>query len=315
MDYFSSNHVSTVLDNIGMEIAQETVHDVLCMCIYHGNRHTPSLSVSKKSGQFICFNPACGERGTINDLVKRQMQCNDLAAIRVIANLAPEEQDVTVENVLENPTDFVPFSQAIIDRMKQDLPGSAGYDYMIGRNFEPQTLIDFDVGFSKKKQLVSVPAYNHTGIPVGVIGRSIVGKRFENSKGLPGTKIFFNLNNAVRYSHAAVVVESAFDAMRVHQAGYPNVVATLGGYLSPHKKMLLNKYFTEIIVMTDNDEPGRQLGMSLSNSFDKSVLWASWDDTIVYPHGAKDAGDMTDEEIKQVVKNAVPDIEYRMFVV
>jgi hypothetical protein len=30
----------------------------------------------------------------------------------------------------------------------------------------------------------------------------------------------------------------------------------------------------------------------------------------MYPHFAKDVGDMTDEEIKQCVKNAIPHFEY-----
>jgi len=40
-------------------------------------------------------------------------------------------------------------------------------------------------------------------------------------------------------------------------------------------------------------------------------LWASHEYGKIYPHDAKDAGDMTDEEIKACVINAVSDIEYR----
>jgi hypothetical protein len=40
-------------------------------------------------------------------------------------------------------------------------------------------------------------------------------------------------------------------------------------------------------------------------------LWASHEYGKIYPHDAKDAGDMTDEEIKSCIKNAVSDIEYR----
>jgi hypothetical protein len=43
----------------------------------------------------------------------------------------------------------------------------------------------------------------------------------------------------------------------------------------------------------------------------KDILWASFSYGKIYPHDAKDAGDMTDEEIKACIKNAVSDIEYR----
>jgi len=40
-------------------------------------------------------------------------------------------------------------------------------------------------------------------------------------------------------------------------------------------------------------------------------LWSSYEYGKIYPHNAKDAGDMTDEEIKSCIKNSVSDIEYR----
>jgi hypothetical protein len=40
-------------------------------------------------------------------------------------------------------------------------------------------------------------------------------------------------------------------------------------------------------------------------------LWASYEYGKIYPHDAKDAGDMTDEEIKACIRNSVSDIEYK----
>ena len=64
--------------------------------------------------------------------------------------------------------------------------------------------------------------------------------------------------------------------------------------------------------MTDADEAGRALGKNISNKLrNKDILWSSYSYGKIYPHDAKDAGDMTDEEIKHCIKNAVSDIEYR----
>jgi DNA primase len=107
-------------------------------------------------------------------------------------------------------------------------------------------------------------------------------------------------------------VESSFDAIRVHQAGFPNVVATLGGFLSTEQQNLLNRHFNKITIMTDADQAGRELGKSIVNKLKfKDLLWASYEYGKIYPHDAKDAGDMTDEEIKTCIKNSVSDIEYR----
>jgi hypothetical protein len=64
--------------------------------------------------------------------------------------------------------------------------------------------------------------------------------------------------------------------------------------------------------MTDSDLAGRELGLSIANKLRmKDILWSSCGYGKIYPHDAKDAGDMTDEEIIFCIKNAVSDIEYR----
>ena len=121
----------------------------------------------------------------------------------------------------------------------------------------------------------------------------------------------FNLHRAKREGGTIIVVESSFDAIRLWQAGYPNAVATLGGSISDTNLNHLNKYASTIILMIDNDGAGRALGNTIANKLkSKNVLWASYSHDIVYPHQAKDVGDLTDEEIKICVKNAIPHFEY-----
>jgi DNA primase len=122
----------------------------------------------------------------------------------------------------------------------------------------------------------------------------------------------FNIHRAKKIGDHVIIVESSFDAIRVHQSGFPNVVATLGGHISPDNINLLNRYFNKITIMTDADEAGRVLGRNISNKLkNKDILWASYEYGKIYPHGVKDAGDMTEDEIRSCIKNAVSDIEYR----
>ena len=73
----------------------------------------------------------------------------------------------------------------------------------------------------------------------------------------------------------------------------------------------LNKYASTIILMTDNDGAGKALGNTIATKLNrKNVLWARYDSDTMYPHEAKDVGDLTNEEIKQCVKNAIPHFEY-----
>jgi hypothetical protein len=64
--------------------------------------------------------------------------------------------------------------------------------------------------------------------------------------------------------------------------------------------------------MTDADEAGRELGISIASKLkNKNILWASHSYGKIYPNGAKDAGDMSDEDIKACINNAISDFEYR----
>ena len=161
--------------------------------------------------------------------------------------------------------------------------------------------------------MVVVPLRAPDGMLVGIIGRAIETKQFKNSANLPRNKTLFNLNSAKKHGGKIIVCESSFDAIRISQAGFPNVVATLGAHLSKEQINLLNKYASTIIIMTDNDEAGRKLGDNIAKALpNKNILWALNDYDEVYPNGAKDAGDMTDLEIRRCVMNAAPNFEYKL---
>lgn len=175
------------------------------------------------------------------------------------------------------------------------------------------TQTEFQMGYSEKQNMIVVPLRMPDGQCVGIIGRSIEGKEFKNSKNLPRNKTLFNLHNAKKHGGRIIVCESSFDAMRIHQAGFPNVVATLGGNISKENIQNLNKYSTSIIIMTDADDAGRKLGQDIADRLpNKEILWGSYQYGMIYPHNAKDAGDMTDEEIRQCINNAVHHHEYAM---
>jgi DNA primase len=221
--------------------------------------------------------------------------------------------DELLSEAMEEKPDFEEFSQETLDRLHADLAGNKNArDYLESRGINTESMKHFWLGYSTAMGMAVTPVHSPDGICIGVVGRSIEGKSFKNSTNLPKSKTLFNVHRAKKIGDHVIVVESNFDAIRIHQAGFPNVVATLGGFLSTEQHKLLNRYFNRITIMTDADLAGRELGLSIANKLRmKDVLWASCGYGKIYPHDAKDAGDMTDEEIKFCIKNAVSDIEYR----
>lgn len=344
---YSTNQIEATLRACGVDVEGETTNDFLCFCPFHGNRFTPSFSVSRTSGKYICFNHSCNVSGTLVDLVKKIPMRdgsfrNEFAARRLIIKKGSETEQAFVDQLakaFEPKVDFVEFPQAALDRMYNDFwLNPEAIRYMVEeRGFDEDVLEYFRIGFSAKKDIIAVPMHNGKGLPVGVIGRpaDTENKFFKNSRGLPTSKTLWNLHRAKKHGDTAIVCEASFDAMRIHQAGYPNVVACLGGNFSPYHFDQLNKHFSRIIVMTDFDKkekhiykncrkckkrgfnlcsghnPGRDLGATIAAGLHrKDILWASYSPKVIYPHNAKDAGDMTDDEIRQCLRNAVTNFEY-----
>lgn len=340
---YTAEQTEAILEHIGVEFDSETQRDFLCYCPFHGNTHSPAMTVSRTKGVFFCHSPGCGESGTLIDLLVRVGGMNEFTAGRFVSKAASIQTKSFEERYAEQKEEvetFKLFPQDALDRMYEDFwKHTPAQDYMKRRHFEEETLRHFRVGYSAKKDLIIVPMYGPNGEPIGLIGRSLTGKRFENSFKLPKSKTAWNYHNARKTGGTVIVVEASFDGMRVHQAGYPNVVALLGGSLSPYHKIQLGRTFDKIIIMTDFDEkkpvpncrkcgqlcyghrPGRVLGENIYNSFsNKRVMWAALGNGLVYPQGAlddyrkkdaKDPGDMTDDEIREIARNAVSNVEYQ----
>lgn len=313
LETYSKSHVKSIIKGLGMDIRGETGNDFLCLCPFHGNKDTPSFSVSVSRGLYLCFNPACNARGNILELVKELSHRNDFEAMRYVLGLK-EQSKKTFEDelseLLENKPDFEEFPQAKLDELYNSINQRA-IDYFQSRGISKESVDYFRLGYSNSQDMVIVPVHSPDGVPVGLVGRAIDEKKFKNSKNLPRQKTMFNIHRAKRQGGTIIVTESSFDAIRLHQCGFPNAVATLGGSLSDENIHSLDKYSNKIIIATDSDEAGRKLGKQLAHKLkSKEVLWASYEYGTIYPHGAKDMGDMSEEEIRQCILNAVPNYEY-----
>jgi DNA primase len=316
-DTYTRADIRSILRSANVDIVSETGTDFLCLCPFHRNMDTPSFAVSYSKGLFVCYNPSCGVGGTILDLVKELTGRNDFEAMRFISSnrLTSEELlEQELQDVLEEKPDFIEFPQVTLDSLHKSLLASQeGKDYLASRKIYDDAIEYFDLGYSEKQDMVTVPLHAPDGLAVGLIGRSISGKSFKNSVNLPRNKTMFNLHRAKRQGGTIIITESSFDTIRLWQAGYPNAIATLGGSISDININHLNRYASTLIIMTDNDNAGRALGNNIANKLkSKNIYWAKYDNNVIYPNSSKDVGDMTDEQIKQCVKNAIPHFEYAL---
>jgi DNA primase len=105
-----------------------------------------------------------------------------------------------------------------------------------------------------------IPIYNSRGELVAYAGRCLDESepRYKLPASFRKSHELFNLHHAIESrSRVVAVVEGFFDAMTVHQAGFPCVVALMGSTLSDNQEALLTAHFDRVILMLDGDEAGR----------------------------------------------------------
>ncbi|HET9613418.1 MAG TPA: DNA primase [Candidatus Limnocylindrales bacterium] len=129
--------------------------------------------------------------------------------------------------------------------------------------------------YDRFRDRVIFPIRDANGGPVGLGGRILPattddggdhGPKYLNS---PATPLFDKSRTlylidrakaAIRKGGQAVIVEGYTDALMAHQAGFDNVVASLGTALTPGQVALLTRYATKIALAYDVDAAGEKAG-------------------------------------------------------
>jgi len=120
----------------------------------------------------------------------------------------------------------------------------------------------------KFRARVIFPIRDQNGHATGLGGRLLEGEgpKYLNSPATPTfdkSRSLYLIDKAkgpMRRAGQAVIVEGYTDALMAHQAGFENVVASLGTALTPGQVALLTRYTTRIILAYDVDAAGEKAG-------------------------------------------------------
>jgi DNA primase len=287
---YTKEQIKRVLSGAGVTVESEVDSDYIIFCPFHNNNRTPAGEIDKTNGTFFCF--ACHKIADLIEFVMHMTGRTYFESIRFIKSKETEqdlERDIN-QKLVQKP-EFVQFDELILKRLYNNLLISErAKNYFNYRKINTLSWAKFSLGYSEKQDMVTVPVHSPDGMPVGFVGRSVEGKEFKNTPGLPKAKTLFNLNR-VKTADRVYVVESSFDAIRLDQVGFP-AVATLGSNVSNTQIELLQKYFNNIIVIADNDEAGGNMKDKIIEKLGSRVS------VIQLNKQYKDIGDMDDESIK-----------------
>jgi DNA primase len=290
---YTEDQIKRVLIGSGVTIESEVGSDFIIFCPYHNNTRTPAGEVSKESGLFFCFS--CQQTAELQELIMKMTGRSYFESIRFIKS---KEKETNIEDLvnkkLYKPKEFIQYDELLIKRLNnQALDSPRAMRYFEGRQILKRSVEKFSLGYSEKQDMVTVPVQSPDGMTIGFVARTVEGKEFKNTPGLPKSKILFNLHR-IKQSNKVYVVESSFDAIRIDQVGLP-AVATLGANVSSSQIELLKKYFNDVYIVSDNDDAGNTMANKLLDKL------GSRSSIIKLGSKYKDIGDMLDSDILEVL--------------
>lgn len=289
---YTTEQIKRVIAGSGISVESEVDSDYIIFCPFHNNSRSPAGEVDKFNGTFFCFS--CQHVANLVEFVMHTSGRSYFEAVRFIKSKETEsnlEQEIN-KKLMAKP-EFTQYDQVLIKRLNQQaLESPRAMRYYSGRLISEDSVKKFSLGYSEKQDMVTIPVHSPDGMEIGFVGRSVEGKEFKNTPGLPKSKTLFNIHR-VKTSDKVYVVESSFDAIRLDQCGFP-AVATLGANVSTAQTDLLQKYFNNIIVIADNDEAGGNMKNKIIERLGSRVSVIKLDKQY------KDIGDMSDEAIKNI---------------
>jgi DNA primase len=289
---YTAEQIKRVLGGSGITIESEVDSDYIIFCPFHNNSRSPAGEIDKRTGFFFCFS--CQHVCDFTAFIMHTSGRTYFEAARYIKSKEVESNvEFEIQQKLVTKPDYVPYDEVQIKRLNQQaLESPRAMRYYNGRLITEASVRKFGLGFSEKQDMVTIPVHSPDGVEIGFVGRSVEGKEFKNTPGLPKSKVLFNLHR-IKTAGKVYVVESSFDAIRLDQCNFP-AVATLGANVSKIQIELLQKYFNDIIVIADNDEAGGNMKSKLVEKLGNRVTVVTLDKQY------KDIGDMSDEDIKNL---------------
>lgn len=234
-------------------------------CPLHGGERQDAFQANLSKNVFHCF--ACDAKGNVLDLVAAMERCSIReAALKLLSWFGPRETAVAARPVgMERRGELVRKELAVNPALRFALAKvDTAHPYLLERGIYRATAVDFGVGLYSGTGMmhgrIVIPIRNSKGELVAYAGRAVNegGPKYKLPLGFRKSLEIYNIHRAAGASgERVIVVEGYFDCLRVHQAGFPNVVALMGCSLSGPQEALLLDRFRQVLLMLDGDQAGR----------------------------------------------------------
>ncbi len=154
----------------------------------------------------------------------------------------------------------------------------AGYrytvEYMYSRGLTDDIIEQFDIGYDRKDDCITIPVPNLKGEVKWLQRRSIIGKRYYIPSGINKTDYLLGASEVLRlklYKQPVYIVESPFNMLTLWKLGLP-AICIFGTGGGNQYKMLNKLPIRHYIIALDPDEAGKKGSRKLLHNLGKTKL-------------------------------------------
>lgn len=221
--------------------------------------------ISTSNGTWLCFRRSCNRRGSLLTLLIEVCELNPEEALlaersirgesKPLPVVQPTEQVIQPQKVVQLPPGFT---------LETSPTGPAG-GYCRRREIDFDTARKYKIGYclvGKYHHRVVIPVYTGNTLRTFVARTWVADekKKVLLPKGSDASRALFNYDYIANTGYL-IVVEGAFDCLRLVSMGVKNVVATLGAHLTDHQRRLLRGR-GKIVILNDGDQAGREAAIA-----------------------------------------------------
>lgn len=315
--------LALLLENLDLDWELRN-NNVFMPCPIHGGDNPNGLSISLRYKNWRCWTHNCHETygsdifGFIRGCLGDDHEFGDV--LKLVCSL------YNVDSCRQGPTESYQAAEKtqleeIVEIWRDKIAKNSDYTrdvdtlnnsfYFEKRGFLPDTLAHFGVKDCVDRESAM---WNRSIIPVrfqkeevGYIARAakpFIKPKYLFSDGFKKTNYLYNYDNAIevaREKHTLFLVEGQGDVWRLYESGVKNAVGLFGKDISDQQiKLIVNAGVTFIVVLTDNDQAGREGRMKIQRELSRMF-------NLIYPPMPKK--DIGDTSIKKIQKHILPEVE------
>ena len=174
--------------------------------------------------------------------------------------------------------------------------------YLFNRGFQPETLMDYDIGFDDISQRFTIPVFHADGTVAGFKGRAWWPDAFPKYKVLGGegygfdtyevSRTLWGLNMAKNDIKAMLLREGELNALKLHELGYSSSVGISGKRLSKWQIDAIKEYSPDGVIIWMDE---------LTDSFEAASHLEEFMPVWIVPQTENDPADSTPEEVEEAL--------------